>query len=72
MAERIFRIREAHQRAVQAAEAARLNVLMRPPESRKPGAKPQKKEIAIPYATADGRLRPQGTRVVWPVACRPK
>ncbi|MBI2348777.1 MAG: M23 family metallopeptidase [Deltaproteobacteria bacterium] len=36
------------------------------------GAKAQKKEIAIPHATADGRLRPQGTRVVWPVACRQK
>lgn len=30
------------------------------------------KEVIIPYATSDGRLWPQNTRIVWPVACRPK
>jgi len=25
--------------------------------------------VQIPYATVDGRIRPEGTRVVWPVAC---
>jgi len=41
---------------------------------REAGPKPAETErtVAIPYATADGRLRPQGTRVVWPVACRQK
>jgi murein DD-endopeptidase MepM/ murein hydrolase activator NlpD len=28
------------------------------------------KTVAIPYATVDGRLLPEGTRIVWPVACR--
>ena len=36
------------------------------------GAKPQESAVTIPYATIDGRIWPQGTRVVWPVACQPK
>ena len=44
------------------------------------GAKPEKsdgppsgeKAVRIPYVTADGQLRPQGTRVVWPLACQPR
>ena len=36
------------------------------------GAKPQESAVTIPYATTDGQVWPQGTRVVWPVACRPK
>ncbi|MBI2091367.1 MAG: M23 family metallopeptidase [Deltaproteobacteria bacterium] len=35
-------------------------------------AKAQKSEVTIPYVTTDGRIWPQGTRVVWPVACRPR
>ncbi len=30
------------------------------------------KPVAIPYVTTDGRIWPQGTHVVWPVACQPK
>jgi len=29
------------------------------------------KKVAIPYVTNDGRLWPENTRVVWPVACQP-
>ena len=29
-------------------------------------------EVPIPVATADGKTTPPGTRVVWPVACRPR
>jgi murein DD-endopeptidase MepM/ murein hydrolase activator NlpD len=36
------------------------------------GAPPREKTVAIPYATPDGQLWPKGTRVVWPVACRPR
>lgn len=36
------------------------------------GHKPRASKVPIPYATTDGQLRPQGTRVVWPVACRQK
>lgn len=32
---------------------------------------PQEKAVTIPYATTKGQVWPQGTRVVWPVACRP-
>ncbi len=28
--------------------------------------------VPIPYVTADGKIASPGTRVVWPVACRPK
>ena len=28
--------------------------------------------VAIPYVTTDGQASPAGTRVVWPVACRPR
>lgn len=28
--------------------------------------------VPIPYASTDGKVTPPGTRVVWPVACRPK
>lgn len=28
--------------------------------------------VAIPYASADGKVAPAATRVVWPVACQPK
>lgn len=27
--------------------------------------------VTIPYVDSDGKLTPQGTRVVWPVACQP-
>jgi murein DD-endopeptidase MepM/ murein hydrolase activator NlpD len=30
----------------------------------------REKAVTIPYVTTDGRIWPQGTRVVWPVACR--
>ena len=33
-------------------------------------AKPEESAVTIPYATTDGQRRPQGTRVVWPVACQ--
>lgn len=36
------------------------------------GAPRREKTVAIPYATPDGQLWPKGTRVVWPVACRPR
>jgi len=29
------------------------------------------KAVAIPYVATDGRIWPQGTRLVWPVACQP-
>ena len=32
----------------------------------------REKIISIPYMTTDGQFQPQGTRVVWPVACHPK
>ena len=32
----------------------------------------KEKAVVIPYATADGHMWPQGTRVVWPVACHPR
>ena len=32
----------------------------------------REKAVTIPYVTTDGRIWPQGTRVVWPVACQPK
>lgn len=32
----------------------------------------REKAVTIPYATTDGQVWPQGTRVVWPVACQPK
>jgi murein DD-endopeptidase MepM/ murein hydrolase activator NlpD len=35
-------------------------------------AKPQETVVTIPYATTDGHVWPQGTRVVWPVACQPR
>lgn len=28
--------------------------------------------VRVPYSTLDGRVWPQGTRVVWPVACQPE
>lgn len=28
-------------------------------------------DVAIPVATADGKLTPPNTRVVWPIACQP-
>ena len=31
---------------------------------------PHEKAVTIPYATTDGQVWPQGTRVVWPVACQ--
>ena len=31
----------------------------------------EQRRVVIPYATTDGQVRPQNTRVVWPVACRP-
>lgn len=31
---------------------------------------PSERAASIPYATADGQLHPQGTKVVWPVFCR--
>ncbi len=31
---------------------------------------PREKAVTIPYATTDGQTWPQGTRVVWPIACR--
>lgn len=34
------------------------------------GPKPSESKVTISYATADGQFRPQGTRIVWPVACR--
>jgi hypothetical protein len=40
-----------------------------------PGAvdpSPGEKAVPIPYVTADGKAWPQGTRVIWPVACRQK
>jgi murein DD-endopeptidase MepM/ murein hydrolase activator NlpD len=33
---------------------------------------PDEKAVTIPYVTTDGQVRPQGTRVVWPVACQPR
>jgi murein DD-endopeptidase MepM/ murein hydrolase activator NlpD len=30
------------------------------------------RSVSIPYMTSDGRFCPQGTRVVWPVACQPR
>ena len=44
------------------------------------GAKPDKsndspsgeKAVRIPYVITDGQLRPQGSRVVWPLACQPR
>lgn len=33
---------------------------------------PREKAVTIPYVTTDGRIWPQGTRVVWPVACQPR
>jgi len=30
------------------------------------------KDVPIPYKTTDGRVFPEGTRLVWPVACTPK
>ena len=30
------------------------------------------KSVEIPYMTPDGKFYPEGTRVVWPVACDPK
>ncbi len=30
----------------------------------------EKKQVAVPVATGDGRLMPEGARVSWPVACR--
>lgn len=30
-----------------------------------------RKTVAIPYVVDDGSIRPAGSRVVWPVACRP-
>ena len=41
---------------------------LKPKESSDPP--PREKAVTIPYATADGQAWPQGTRVVWPVACR--
>ncbi|MBI2087691.1 MAG: hypothetical protein HYT78_02995, partial [Deltaproteobacteria bacterium] len=35
-------------------------------------AKAQESEVTIPYVTTDGRIWPEGMRVVWPVACQPK
>ncbi|MBI2357903.1 MAG: hypothetical protein HYV04_03170, partial [Deltaproteobacteria bacterium] len=32
----------------------------------------RKDEVRIPYSTTDGHVWPQGTRVVWPVACGAK
>ena len=34
--------------------------------------KPQESAVTIPYVTTDGQVWPQGTRVVWPVACQPR
>lgn len=31
---------------------------------------PPERAVSIPYATADGRHHPQGTKVVWPVFCQ--
>ena len=31
----------------------------------------REREVAIPVASADGKLTPPGTRVVWPAACQP-
>ena len=33
---------------------------------------PREKSVTISYATTNGQAFPQGTRVVWPVACRRK
>lgn len=30
------------------------------------------KQIPIPYKGTDGRVVPQGTRVIWPFACAPR
>lgn len=30
------------------------------------------KKVAIPYRTSDGRVVPEGTKVVWPFACEPE
>jgi murein DD-endopeptidase MepM/ murein hydrolase activator NlpD len=35
-------------------------------------ANPHETLVTIPYATTDGQVWPQGTRVVWPVACQPR
>ena len=32
---------------------------------------PREKTVTIPYMTTSGHIWPQGTRVVWPVACQP-
>ena len=32
---------------------------------------PDRKAVTIPYLTTGGQINPQGTRVVWPVACGP-
>ena len=43
-------------------------------EAKAPGAASSNGEtaVAIPCLTTDGRAWPSGTRVVWPVACRPR
>jgi len=33
---------------------------------------PRETAVTIPHATTDGQVWPQGTRVVWPVACQPR
>ena len=35
-------------------------------------SRPDQPTVAIPYVTTDGQVWPQNTRVVWPVACRPR
>lgn len=47
--------------ALYAGRSADSHVLRRLPEA--------EKRVAIPYKTADGRLVPAGTRVVWPFLC---
>jgi len=43
-----------------------------PKQQESAGPSSGEKPVAIPYVTTDGRIWPQGTRVVWPVACQPK
>src|SRR3990172_688033 len=35
-------------------------------------ARPHESAVTIPYVSTDGQIWPQGTRVLWPIACQPR